>query len=157
MPPTAIKHQLTCPFEFSSGSFLIGRRRILVIPRNHLVGSRNLTITVSTIMLYQEVTEISLRSGKSQGRWKSKNNGHPVMLSAGVVTCLTIPGESPNTILTNMCVVGSNGGRTSSLTFHVPRRFMERFSGGFFISVSFPTTDLECLIRNLIFNSLKFK
>ena len=33
----AIKHQLTCPFELTSSSFLIGRRRILVIPRNHLV------------------------------------------------------------------------------------------------------------------------
>ena len=36
MPTRAIKHQLTCPFEITSGSFLIGRRRILVIPRNHL-------------------------------------------------------------------------------------------------------------------------
>ena len=36
MPATAIKHQLTCPFELTSGSFLISRRRILVIPRNHL-------------------------------------------------------------------------------------------------------------------------
>ena len=35
MPPRAIKHELTCPFELTSGSFLIGRRRILVIPRNH--------------------------------------------------------------------------------------------------------------------------
>ena len=33
----AIKHQLTCPFELTSGSFLTGRRRILGIPRNHLV------------------------------------------------------------------------------------------------------------------------
>ena len=38
MPLRAIKHQLTCPFERTSGSFLIGRRRILVIPRNHLAG-----------------------------------------------------------------------------------------------------------------------
>ena len=37
MPLRAIKHQLSCLFELSSGSFLIGRRRILVIPRNHLV------------------------------------------------------------------------------------------------------------------------
>ena len=37
MPPRAMKHQLPCPFERTSGSFLIGRRRILVIPRNHLV------------------------------------------------------------------------------------------------------------------------
>ena len=37
MPPTAIKHQLTCPFELTSGNFLIGRKRILVILRNHVV------------------------------------------------------------------------------------------------------------------------
>ena len=36
MPPRAIKHQLTCPFELTSGSFLIGRRLILVILWNHL-------------------------------------------------------------------------------------------------------------------------
>ena len=35
--PRAIKHQLTCPIELTSGSFLIGRRGILVIPRNRLV------------------------------------------------------------------------------------------------------------------------
>ena len=37
MPPRAIKHQLTCPIELTSGSFRIGRRGILVIPRNRLV------------------------------------------------------------------------------------------------------------------------
>ena len=37
MPRRAIKDQLTCPLEITSGSFLIGRRRILVISRNHLV------------------------------------------------------------------------------------------------------------------------
>ena len=68
-----------------------------------------------------------------------------------------ILGESPDTILTNTCVVGSNGERTSQLMFYVSRGFMERFSGGFLISVSFPATDLECLIKNLIFNSFKFK
>ena len=31
------------------------------------------------------------------------------------------------------------------------------FSGDFLISINLPTTDLECLIRNLIFNLLKFK
>ena len=36
MPPRAIKHQLACPIELTSGSFLIGRRGILVIPRNRL-------------------------------------------------------------------------------------------------------------------------
>ena len=39
MPPRIIKHQLTCPFELTSGSFLIGRIHILVIPRNHLLGA----------------------------------------------------------------------------------------------------------------------
>ena len=38
MVPRAVKHQLTCPIELTSDSFLIGRRDILVIPRNHLVG-----------------------------------------------------------------------------------------------------------------------
>ena len=32
IPPRAIKHQLTCHIELTSGSFLIGRRGILVIP-----------------------------------------------------------------------------------------------------------------------------
>ena len=32
---------LTRPFELTSGSFLIGRRRILVIPRNHLEALRS--------------------------------------------------------------------------------------------------------------------
>ena len=36
MPLRAIKRQLTCPIEFTSGSALIGRNGILVIPRNHL-------------------------------------------------------------------------------------------------------------------------
>ena len=35
--PTAITHQLTCQIELTPGSFLIGRRGILVIPRNRLV------------------------------------------------------------------------------------------------------------------------
>ena len=35
--PRAIKHQLTCPIELTSGSFLIGKRDILVITRNRLV------------------------------------------------------------------------------------------------------------------------
>ena len=34
---------------------------------------------------------------------------------------------------------------------------MKRFSGGFLISINLPATDLKYLIRNLIFNSLKFK
>ena len=35
VPERATKHQLTCPFQLTSGSFLIGRRRLLVILRNH--------------------------------------------------------------------------------------------------------------------------
>ena len=65
--------------------------------------------------------------------------------------------ESPNTILTNTFVAGSNGERTSQLMFYVPRGPMKSFSGGFLILISLPATDLECLIRNVIFNSLKFK
>ena len=37
MPPRAMEHQLTCPIELTSGSFLIGGKGILVIPRNRLV------------------------------------------------------------------------------------------------------------------------
>ena len=44
-----------------------------------------------------------------------------------------------------------------SVMFYVHRRFMKRFSGGFLISISLSTTDIERLIRKLIFNSLKFK
>ena len=39
----------------------------------------NLKITVSTKMAYDEVREISVRSGKSQGRCKSEKGGHPVL------------------------------------------------------------------------------
>ena len=41
--------------------------------------------------------------------------------------------------------------------FYVPRGLMKRFPGAFLISISLPATDLECLIKNLIFSSLKFK
>ena len=68
-----------------------------------------------------------------------------------------IPRESPNTILSNTRIVGSNGKRTSQLMFYVPQGLMKKFSGSFLISVSLLATDLECLIRNLIFNSLRFK
>ena len=39
-----------------------------------------------------------------------------------------IPGESPNTIPTNTCVVRSNGERTGQLMFYVAGGFMEKFS-----------------------------
>ena len=61
-----------------------------------------------------------------------------------------IPGESPNTILTNMCVVGSNGEWTSQSMFYVPWGLMKKFSGGFLISVSLSATDPVRLIKNLI-------
>ena len=41
MPPRAMKHQLTCPIELTSGSFLFGRRGILVILRNRLEDQSN--------------------------------------------------------------------------------------------------------------------
>ena len=44
--PRAIKRQLTCPIEFTSGSSLIGRNGILVIPRNHLESPRTLLVTM---------------------------------------------------------------------------------------------------------------
>ena len=47
MPPRVIKHQLTCPIEFTSGSFLIGGRGILVIPRNHLVRQSKWNVSLS--------------------------------------------------------------------------------------------------------------
>ena len=69
----------------------------------------------------------------------------------------SIPGESPNTILTNTCVAGSNGEQTSQLMFCVSWGLMKRFSGGFLISISLPATDLECLIKSLIFNSTQIE
>ena len=42
------------------------------------------------------------------------------------VSYQAIPGESPNTIPTNMCVVGSNGARTNQLMFYVPSRAYEK-------------------------------
>ena len=41
--------------------------------------------------------------------------------------------------------------------FYAPWELAKRISGDFLISISLAATDLECLIRNLIFNSLKFK
>ena len=41
--------------------------------------------------------------------------------------------------------------------FYVLRGLMKRFSGAFLISISLPATDLECLIKNLIFKALRFK
>ena len=52
MPPRAIKHQLTCPFKLTSGSFLIGRRRILVIPRNHLGNDKKIVYSSSCYLVF---------------------------------------------------------------------------------------------------------
>ena len=41
--------------------------------------------------------------------------------------------------------------------FYILQGLMKKFSAGFLISVSLSATDLLCLIKNLIFNSLKFK
>ena len=43
------------------------------------------------------------------------------------------------------------------MMFYDPGGLMKRFSGSFLISISLPATDHECLLRNLIFKSLKFK
>ena len=76
MPPRAIKHQLTCPFELVSGSFLIGRGRTLVIPRNHLVGSKLqnppfyvhfLTDTSSVKFVYRPVFDVVMHNNKITG------------------------------------------------------------------------------------------
>ena len=41
--------------------------------------------------------------------------------------------------------------------FYVPWGLMKRFSGVVLIAISLPATDLKCLIKNLIFNSIRFK
>ena len=52
MPPRAMKHQLTCPIEFTSGSLLIGRRGILVIPRNRLVSWTTFNLNATLCHLF---------------------------------------------------------------------------------------------------------
>ena len=63
MPQRAIKHQLTCPIELASGSFLIGRRGILVIPRNRTVNELKWEIThetnLSRFFLYLIICNLS--------------------------------------------------------------------------------------------------
>ena len=54
VPPRAIKHQLTCPFELTSDSFLIGRIGNLVIPRNRL----------------EEVPELNSRPQDERVKWR---------------------------------------------------------------------------------------
>ena len=67
MPPRAIKHQLTCPFERTSGSFLIGRIRILVFPRNHLVTAHTLyrAMVIKLYFLLGDPNAMSLLSSIS--------------------------------------------------------------------------------------------
>ena len=50
-------------------------------------------IPVSIEMLYQEVREISLRSGKSQARWKSEKSGDRVINS------LWLSSKNPQTFI----------------------------------------------------------
>ena len=64
----------------------------------------------------------------------------------GLILKLTMPGDSQGIILTNTYVVESNGERTSYLMFYFPRGLMERFSGGFLISVSLFSIDVVCFI-----------
>ena len=53
VPPRAIKHELTCPFELTSDSFLIGRIGNLVITRNRL----------------EEVPELNSRPQDERVKW----------------------------------------------------------------------------------------
>ena len=53
VPPRAIKHQLTCPFELTSDSFLIGRIGNLVFPKNRL----------------EEVPELNSRPQDERVKW----------------------------------------------------------------------------------------
>ena len=53
VPLRAIKHQLTCPFELTSDSFLIGRIGNLAILRNHL----------------EEVPELNSRPQDERAKW----------------------------------------------------------------------------------------
>ena len=59
MPLRAIKHQLTCPFELTSGNSLIGGSGILVIPENHLVLLLTviLSFKVHGAILYEPIVE----------------------------------------------------------------------------------------------------
>ena len=67
MPPRTIKQHLTCSFEITSGSFLIGRRRILVIPRNQLVDLR----LKKFFKKFKADIRISLRNTRDQSRkWR---------------------------------------------------------------------------------------
>ena len=58
-----------------------------------------------------------------------------------------IPRESPSTILTNKCIGGSSGERTSQLVFYVPWGLMERFSRGFLVSINLSGINLENFIK----------
>ena len=44
-----------------------------------------------------------------------------------------IPGESPNTVPTNIRTAGNSGERTSQVMFYVSQRLMESISGGFLV------------------------
>ena len=62
MPPRAIKPQLACPIELTSGSFLIGRRGILVIPRNRLDRTwEGWAVSVPTEPAWSKSNEIPLQ------------------------------------------------------------------------------------------------
>ena len=51
----------------------------------------------------------------------------PVIPALPAVPLQAIPRGSPNTILTNTCVVGSNGERTSHLMFYVRQGLIKGF------------------------------
>ena len=84
MLPRAIKHQLTCPFELTSGSFLIGRRRILVI--HFLIGRRRILVipekgSVSKVIhLELHYSKVVARPCKPKMTWRTCARDDPIQM-----------------------------------------------------------------------------
>ena len=112
MPPRAIKHQLTCPFELNSDSFLIGRRHILVIPRNHLVGeSPGFNIILSTIVWKSDFCV-----------WQDTDMVFTSEIQF-LLWVVTIPGDSGQTPALSIC--SKFAGPTIRITRHLLRSLLE--------------------------------
>ena len=77
MPPRAIKHQLTCPFELTSGGFLIGRRDNLVIPRNRLYPRADEVVKIGADSVRPKEVEQSLGIIKWTITQKMADQGWP--------------------------------------------------------------------------------
>ena len=117
MPPRAIKHQLTCPLELTSGSFLIGRRDILVVSKNRL--ARDTLVILQSVKRY--VDPLRLNTLKTLLlycggiRDSSVPLGHPVGMEDHSVTniqwCRFLMEDYSS------CLPKCPGGTLSSLTF----------------------------------------